>query len=360
MGLNVAVVGLRFGRVFAPIYQRHPAVSRVTLCDTDPDSLRRANEEFGLDGGYTSLHEVLADPSIHAVHLLTPLLMHASQCEEVLKAGKHCACAVTMGMTLDEIERVVRAANASGKRYMMMETGAHTREFFYARDMRDRGELGKVNFARGDYYQDLEAPYPAYWREVPPMKYATHCLGPILALLQTTAIAVSCVGAGRLRPDISQNPSNPFPMQVAHFTLADSDAVVQINRAWYQAAHQYVESFSVYGERSSFEWSQLEHEDPVVHTMAPVQTEHRWRHVETSRVSVPYRADLLPLELASFADGGHGGSHPHLVHEFVSAVVDDRAASIDERVAANWTAAGICAHESSLRGGEWVEIPAFG
>jgi len=39
--------------------------------------------------------------------------------------------------------------------------------------------------------------------------------------------------------------------------------------------------------------------------------------------------------------------------------VEDRSPSVDESVAANWTAAGISAHESSLRGGEWVEIPHY-
>jgi predicted dehydrogenase len=355
--LHVAVVGLGFGSAFAPIYRKHPNVSQLTLCDSDPSRLRAINAELGLTGGYHRLADVLADATIDAVHLLTPLPDHAEQSAAVLSAGKHCACAVTMGLTLDEVQIVSKAAKETGRRYMMMETGAFTREYFYAREMRDRGDFGKVNFARGDYYQDLEAPYQPYWRETPPMKYATHCLGPILDLLQIRAVGVSCVGVGRIRPDITTNPDNPFPMQVAHFKLADSDAVVQINRAWYQAAHSYVESFSIIGEKQSFEWSQLDHEDPVIHRLAPVQTVHRWRDVDARRVPVPYRPDLLPNEIAEFAEGGHGGSHPHLVHEFVSSIVEDRPSSINEDVAANWTAAGICAHLSSMQGGEWVEIP---
>lgn len=358
--MHVAVIGLGFGRAFAPIYQKHPSVDRVSLCDPDEVLLAKVSQELGLVDGYRSLDQVLADGSVDAVHLLTPLPLHAEQTVQVLKAGKHCACAVTMGMEIEELDRIAAEAKASGKRYMMMETGRFCREFFYARDMRDRGEFGKINFARGDYYQDLEAAYPAYWRETPPMKYSTHCLGPILELLETRAVSVSCVGVGRIRPDITTNPRCPFPMQVAHFKLADTDAIVQINRAWYQAAHGYVEAFSVFGEKRSFEWPQIESvEDPVIHELGPVQSEIRWREISTRRVPVPYRPDLLPKEIAEFAEGGHGGSHPHLVHEFVSSIVEDRPSVIDERVAADWTAAGICAHESSLRGGEWIEIPSF-
>jgi hypothetical protein len=57
--------------------------------------------------------------------------------------------------------------------------------------------------------------------------------------------------------------------------------------------------------------------------------------------------------------GGHSGSHPHMVHEFVMSIVEQRKPWIDEITAANWTAAGICAHESAMRGGEKVEIPRF-
>jgi hypothetical protein len=48
------------------------------------------------------------------------------------------------------------------------------------------------------------------------------------------------------------------------------------------------------------------------------------------------------------------------VHEFVRSIIEDRPSAIDAVTAANWTAAGICAHESALRGGAAVEIPRFG
>ena len=53
--------------------------------------------------------------------------------------------------------------------------------------------------------------------------------------------------------------------------------------------------------------------------------------------------------------GGHHGSHPHLVHEFVRSIVEQRKPWIDWELAANITGAGILAHESALRGGEWLK-----
>ncbi|MGD9137400.1 MAG: hypothetical protein PVH42_11590, partial [Desulfobacterales bacterium] len=60
---------------------------------------------------------------------------------------------------------------------------------------------------------------------------------------------------------------------------------------------------------------------------------------------------------SSIQGGGHGGSYPHMVHEFVSAIVESRPSAIDADKAANWTMAGICAHDSAMQNGEKVTIP---
>jgi predicted dehydrogenase len=357
--MHVAVVGLGFGHAFVPIYLSHPLVSKVTACDPDPDARARVLAEFSSAHCGESLEAVLADPTIDAVHLLTPLPLHAEQTLQVVASGKHVAVAVTMGTCLQELGQIVDAVRSAGVNYMMMETGVYTREFLFAQDMVRSGALGNLTYLRGDYFQDLEAPYADYWRRVPPMHYATHALAPLLALAGASVDRVSCVGSGRLRRDICDDPANPFPMQTAQFVLADSPVVARVDRAWYQTARQYVESFSVYGDRGGFEWQQLEHEDPVVFELEPVQSEHRWRGCTGTRTPVPYRPELLPEPLRGFADGGHGGSHPHLVHEFVESIVQGRPSRINEAVAADWCAPGICAHQSSLSGGEWVAVPKF-
>jgi hypothetical protein len=63
--------------------------------------------------------------------------------------------------------------------------------------------------------------------------------------------------------------------------------------------------------------------------------------------------------LSFLQGGGHGGAHPHLVHEFVQSIVEERPPYIDSVTTANWTAAGICAHESAMNDGALVTIPVF-
>ncbi|MCC5022153.1 MAG: hypothetical protein J6386_04825 [Candidatus Synoicihabitans palmerolidicus] len=62
----------------------------------------------------------------------------------------------------------------------------------------------------------------------------------------------------------------------------------------------------------------------------------------------------------SFTQGaGHGGSHPHLVHEFITALRKDRDPYPNAVKSANWTCVGLCAHQSALRGGKIVKLPTF-
>ena len=57
--------------------------------------------------------------------------------------------------------------------------------------------------------------------------------------------------------------------------------------------------------------------------------------------------------------GGHGGSHGRLMDEFVTAILQDRKPLIDIVAALNMTVGGIVAHQSALKGGEWMKIPQY-
>ena len=94
---------------------------------------------------------------------------------------------------------------------------------------------------------------------------------------------------------------------------------------------------------------------------------------DAERIEIPDYAQLLPKEIAPFTGAGvydeehehtsfiqgsgHGGSHPHLSHEFIRAIVENRPSTVDAENAANWTMTGICAHESAMKNGERIKIP---
>lgn len=374
LNINVALVGMGFGCRFIPIYLKHPAVGNLTISDTDPGRLKQARDQFGVARGVASLEEILADPGIDAVHLVTGIPDHARQVIAVLRAGKHCACTVPMATSLEDIRAIIAAVRESGKNYMMMETQIYSREYLYACELRERGTFGPLQFLRGAHYQDMEN-WPWYWAGLPPMWYSTHAVAPLLGFAGTRAKSVQCLGSGALRPELRELYGNPYPVETAIFQLErEIPLAMEITRSLFQTSRAYLESFNIYGEDASLEWPY--HGEPLVLTRQSRLGEHDGpRRAIPERIGLPDYASRLPAEIAEFTGGvtddgqaahpsvrhggSHGGSHPHLVHEFIRSIVEKRKPAIDEIRAADWTAAGICAHQSAMLDGARVEIPRF-
>ncbi len=370
--VRVAIVGLNFGGEFIPIYQAHPNAELYAICRRNKGELDKVGDRYGIQARYTDYHEMLKDPNIDAVHINSPIPDHASQSLLALQAGKHVACTVPMATTIADCRKLVEAQRTSGKVYMMMETVVYAREYLFVKELCDKGELGRVQFLRGSHQQDMDG-WPDYWPGLPPMWYATHCVSPCLALLGKLAESVVCHGSGRIRDELITRYNSPFAVETATFKIADSDVVAEVTRSLFDVARQYRESFDVTGSLKSFEWQQVEDEDPILHTKntpAKPLTEAQI----PQRVKVPDFASLLPEPIRKFTQpaaiqdpnslsfiqgGGHGGSHPHLAHNFLMAVLGQRAALPDAVTSANWTMVGLCAHESAMKGGVRVELPQF-
>ena len=260
---------------------------------------------------------------------------------------------------------------------MMMETVVYSREYLYVKDLYDKGVLGRLQFLRGSHMQDMDG-WPNYWPGLPPMWYATHCVSPCLAILSepgkpALADSVVCHGSGRISEELISNYGSPFAIESATFKIKGSDVVAEVTRSLFDTARQYRESFDAYGSKASFEWQLAENQQPLIHTKS--STERPISEPEIAQeTTVPDFAHLLPEGIQKFtmpaaiqdADhlsflqgGGHGGSHPHLVHAFIQAVLGNKAAFPDAETSANWTMVGICAHESAMSGGDRVQIPNF-
>lgn len=361
--INVAIVGLGFGKEFIPIYQHHPFTNMYAICQRTKSRLDEVGSQFGVSKRYSDFDELLADPDVHAVHINSPIHHHAPQSIAALRAGKHVACTVPAATTIEECKDIVKAAQSSGKNYMMMETAIYTRDFLFIREMHSTGKIGRIQFMRGCHQQEM-AGWPGYWEGLPPMYYATHAVSPCLALVKGEAEYVSCYGSGRISDKLASQYGSPFAVESALFKVRSQPLAFEVTRSLFETARQYIESFDVYGDQASFEWSQIENEDPVIHLGE-----------KPERVKVPDYARLLPDPIRRFTTrgvyddehahlsfiqgGGHGGSHPHLVHEFVSSIVERRAPFPNVYQSVNWTCAGICAHQSAMRGGEIVKLPLF-
>ncbi len=174
------------------------------------------------------------------------------------------------------------------------------------------------------------------------------------------------LGSGTIREELAKKSGNKYAVESCHIKIKDSDVSAHIWRFLFDTARQYRESFDVYGTKQSFEWTLVEGEPHVLHTAKKPE------HEIASKIEVPDFAHLLPKEIQMFTQsiqdaehlsfiqgGGHGGSHPHLVNEFLSALSENRDPWPNAVQSANWTCVGICAHQSTEQGGKIVELPKF-
>jgi predicted dehydrogenase len=363
--VNVAIVGLGFGAEFIPIYQRHPGANMLAVCRRNEAEMNRVADAFGVGRRYAKFEDVLADPDVDFVHVNSPIPDHAWMSIEALRAGKHVMCTVPMATTIDECRTICELVRETGLKYMMAETVVYSREFQFIREMVEKGELGKIQYMQASHPQDMQG-WPEYWERMIPMHYATHVVSPCLGLVRGRAEYVSCFGSGTIDSRLAEKSGNRFAVESCHIKILDSDVAAHVWRFLFDTARQYRESFDVYGSKKSFEWALVEGEEHVVHTAKKPEPEI------PERVAVPDYAHLLPEEIREFTGtiqnaehlsfiqgAGHGGSHPHLVNEFVRALIDDRDPWPNATLSANWTCVGICAHQSAVQGGAIVRLPDF-
>ena len=362
---NIAIVGLGFGAEFIPIHQAHPNANLVAVCRRNEAEMNRVADEFGIEKRYTDYDELLKDPEIDAVHINSPIPDHAPQSIKALRAGKHVMCTVPMATTIEECEALCKVVEETGLKYMMAETVVYSREFLFIKELYDTGELGKLQYLAASHPQDMDG-WPSYWEEMIPMHYATHVVSPCLGMVDGLAEYVSCFGSGTVRDDIAQKSGSTFAVESCHIKIKDSDLSAHIWRFLYDVARQYRESIDVYGTKKSFEWTLTENDPHILHVAKRPEAEI------PERVEVPDFAHLLPEPIRKFTQtiedadhlsfvqgGGHGGSHPHMVNEFLSALVEDRDPWPNAKTAANWTCVGICAHQSAEQGGANIDLPSF-
>jgi predicted dehydrogenase len=385
MGIKVGMVGLgSFAQSFIPLFKAHPLVDEIVLCDLDPEKLEMNTKKYNVNLKSGSLDHLLTT-NVDAVVIITQNWMHGPQAAKALKAGKHVYSAVPMGIDTDEIKAVIKAAEDSGKIYMMGETSYYYPETVYCRDKFKNGEFGHIVYGEGEYYHDWD--HGLYdvakwrggekWLETaggPPMHYPTHSVSMIVSVTGAHMKRVSCLGF-KDKKDMhiygtgSNIWGNEFSNQTALFYMSDGSSC-RINE-FRRIGHTGTVRMSLFGTEASFEhntagaaWVTKQKTDRVDDLLTVSDRRERIDAVINeipgcyAKIHAAER-ERLPKEFYSLPNG-HEGSHQFLVDDFVKACVYNKQPPVNAWEAARYTVPGIIAHESSLRGGEALDIPDFG
>lgn len=340
--IRMGIVGYgvcQFGAVFG--LQDHPNVEVVAVSDLIPERCAGLAKACRCEKTYPSLEELIKDDTIEAVFVATDAPSHARQCIDVLKHGKHVATAVpAMFGNLEEAEELFKTVKETGLNYMMFETSYFHDDLYAMRQIYNAGLFGKMVYAEGQYYHYMDTPIDSYkgWRiGLPPQWYPTHSNAYYNGATGGRFTEVSCLGMpSEIKDFLPDNNryKNPFATEVA-LLRTNEGGTARMTVSWDTPGH--------------------EGEVGLVRGQKGAMTGMTFQGV--SDVS---GIDLVKPPLPPTVDpGGHGGSHGYLGNEFVTSILEKRKPLVDIGAALNMTLAGVLAHSSAMKEGEWLKIPQY-
>ena len=339
--LRVGIVGYgvcQFGAQFG--FQDHPNVEVVAVSDLIPDRRAGLMKACRCETSYESLELMLKDPKIEAVFTATDAPSHARHCMAVLEAGKHSMTAVpAVWGSVEDAEKLVETVRKTGLKYMMAETSCFHDDCYAMRQLYHAGGFGRLVYSEGEYYHYCPTPIDSYkgWRiGPPPLWYPTHSTAYYIGVTGKRFTSVSCIGfkadLPAYRPGANKY-GNPFTDEIALFQTSEGGASRM--GMWHSVFSRITETGRVFGEKG-------------------------WMDGMNYRGSLRPRPDVTRPPLPpGVPAGGHGGSHGNLMHEFVSAILEDREPMVNVYEALAMTVPGIIAHQSALKDGESLKIPQY-
>lgn len=364
--VRVGIIGGRFGATFD--FHEHPNCIVEAVSDFRPDRRDKLMQTYRCSKSYASLEELLKDPKVEAVFLATPAPDHASHTLAALSAGKHVLCAVPLAMSLEECVEVKDAVRETGLTYMMAETSTYMQSTISARKYFSEGKFGNLFSAAAEYnHPGLEVLWfedgkPTWRHGLPPMHYPTHCTALLISVTGERLTHVSCLGWGDDSPLLKGNPyNNPFWNETAFFqTNLGHPFRVEVN---WKGALRSAERAEWRGDKMSLYLPMGSGDRHVKVQVAQdigkddAGFEHKANQVEDYSPTQWWQTEMLPKPLRH--NSGHEGSHTFITHEFVQAIVEQRAPEVNIYEALAYTVPGIVAHQSALRDGERMAIPGF-
>lgn len=167
---------LRFGVIGAggfaevchvPGLQSHPRAEVVALCGRRRDHAREMADRLGVPEVHTDYRELCERDDLDGVTITTPNAVHAEQAICAFEHGKHVFCEKPLGLTVAEVEDMLRAAGASGKVHQVAFTFRYTYCLRELRRLIRAGDIGEPYYIRIQYdgWGGLRPDAKAGWRE---------------------------------------------------------------------------------------------------------------------------------------------------------------------------------------------------
>ncbi len=145
--IRIAVVGLGYwGPNLARVVAALPSAQLAALCDANRAALADVGARYPGVPQIQSFNEVLADRSIDAVALATPVSTHHPLASAALAAGKHVFVEKPLAESISSAQSLVECARRAGLVLMPGHTFLYSPPVVKIKELIDSGELGEVYF----------------------------------------------------------------------------------------------------------------------------------------------------------------------------------------------------------------------
>lgn len=393
--LTVCIVGCgNFARKFVELFQAHPTVEKVYVCDLIRE---RAEEYSGLFGCeiINSYEDALADESINCIANFTQRHLHGDIVIRALKAGKDVYSAVPMASAAEECQEIVKLVKEKDLIYMMGETCYYYPCAMYCREANKEGKFGKFCYGASQYYHNVD--YISYGNRpneggMPPLLYSTHSTGMILSAADSYATKVVAFGYEDQENDgrfqgTDNEWNNKHSNQYVLMQLANG-GVVRVTEArrfgWYKPS-SYISA--VYGTKGGYEYSNAQH---ILVEMDNTLPDENAKLTDVSEYVNSYEmtenkndpdflnkvangewqgSHLSPIQDKEVArlpesygpiENGHMGTHKFLIDDFCTAASAHKQPTLNAWTAARYTIPGLVAIKSAHNGGMPLDVPDCG
>ncbi len=133
-----------------PSLKKLETAELVAFCDIILERAERAAKEYGVEDSLVTADykELLADPEIEVVHVLTPNRMHSTITVDALEAGKHVMCEKPMAINSAEARLMLDAAKRTGKKLTIGYQSRQRPDSLYMKQEAEQGTFGEIYYAK--------------------------------------------------------------------------------------------------------------------------------------------------------------------------------------------------------------------
>ena len=141
--LNIGIIGCgRISDLHAPGYRDNARARIHAVCDLDPDTAALKKHQWQARKMYTDYRELLADPDIDGVEILSPQGLHEQMVLDAAAAKKHISLQKPMTVDLKSADRMVAAAKSAGICFKITDNYLFYPPVVRARQMIEDGRIG--------------------------------------------------------------------------------------------------------------------------------------------------------------------------------------------------------------------------